>query len=175
MENSPEAVLASNPSGTALRFDGADLTDFSSLRAYMTSGWINGLIADSVREETVNGLPAVTASAITDGWSFRIAVVRIGRTGYRFIFASRSGGSSFDRDYQATLESFRQLTPTEVARLRPLRIKVIRADAGDTPERLAVGMSGVEPERRLQLFSILNQVTPGEAIPAGTALKLVVD
>jgi predicted Zn-dependent protease len=175
MENSPEAVLASNPSGTALRFDGADLTDFSSLRAYMTSGWINGLIADSVREETVNGLPAVTASAISDGWSFRIAVVRIGRTGYRFIFASRSGGSSFDRDYQATLESFRQLTPTEVARLRPLRIKVIRADAGDTPERLAVGMSGVEPERRLQLFSILNQVTPGEAIPAGTALKLVVD
>jgi predicted Zn-dependent protease len=175
LENSPEAVLASNSSGTALRFDGADLTDFASLSAYMTSGWINGLVRDSVREDTVNGLPAVTASAVTDGWSFRIAVVRIGRTGYRFIFASRSGGSDFTRDYEKTVQSFRQLTPTERARLRPLRIKVIRADTGDTPERLAVGMSGVEASRRLMLFSILNQTPPGEAIAAGTPLKLVVD
>ena len=175
LENSPEAVLASNPNGTALRFDGADLTDSPSLTAYMTSGWINGLIRDSVREETVNGLPAVTASAVTEGWSFRIAVVRIGRTGYRFIFASRAGGEAFTRDYEATIRSFRQLTPTEIARLRPLRIKVIRADAGDTPERLAVGMSGIEPARRLELFSILNQTPPGEVIPAGTPLKLVVD
>ncbi|GGE99546.1 M48 family metalloprotease [Stappia taiwanensis] len=175
LENSPEAVLASNSAGTALRFDGADLTDFESLTAYMTSGWINGLIRDSVRETTVNGLPAVTASAITDGWTFRIAVVRIGRTGYRFIFASRKGGNAFAADYQKTLESFRQLTPTERARLRPLRIKVIRADAGDTPEKLAVGMSGIEPARRLELFTILNQTPAGKPIPAGTALKLVVD
>jgi len=175
LENSPEAVLASNDRGTALRFDGADLSDFPSLVDYMTSGWINGLVRDSVREETVNGLPAVTAAAVTDGWTFRIAVVRIGRTGYRFIFASRAGGARFARDYQATVDSFRQLTPTERARLRPLRIKIIRADQGDTPERLAVGMSGVEAGRRLELFSILNQVQPGEVIPAGTPLKLVVD
>ncbi len=175
LENSPEAVLASNAAGTAVRFDGADLTKFDTLSAYMTSGWINGLIPDSVREETINGLPAVTASAITDGWSFRIAVIRIGRTGYRFIFASRTPDAAFTAAYEETVRSFRQLTPTERARLRPLRIKVIRADAGDTAEKLAVGMSGVEPGRRLELFSILNQVDPAATIAAGTPMKLIID
>ncbi|MBA5778696.1 M48 family metalloprotease [Stappia sp. F7233] len=175
LENSPEAVLASNAAGTAVRFDGADLTKFDTLTSYMTSGWINGLIPQSVREETINGLPAVTASAITDGWSFRIAVIRIGRTGYRFIFASRNPDDAFMRAYEQTVQSFRQLTPTERARLRPLRIKIIRADAGDTAEKLAIGMSGVEAARRLELFSILNQVEPGASIPAGTPLKLIID
>ncbi len=175
LENSPEAVLASNAAGTAMRFDGADLTKFSSLKEYMRSGWINGLIDDSVREETINGLPGVVASAVTEGWSFRIAVIRIGRTGYRFIFASRSPNAAFTSDYQKTIESFRQLTPTEQARLRPLRVKVIRAGGADTAAKLAVKMSGVEPERRLELFSILNQFEGDDPIPPGTAVKVIVD
>src|SRR5690606_13176103 len=167
LENSPEAVLASNAHGVAMRFDGADLTRFESTKRYMTSGWINGLIEASVRDETIGGLPAVTASAVTEGWSFRIAVIRIGRTGYRFIFATRKPDDAFTRAYEETVASFRQLSPTERARLRPLRIKTIRAEAGDTPEKLAVGMSGVEPSRRLELFSILNQVAPNTPIPPG--------
>ncbi|TYC52495.1 M48 family metalloprotease [Rhodobacterales bacterium] len=175
LENSPEAVLASNADGTAIRFDGADISGYSSLVDYMKSGWINGLLAESVRDTTINGLPGVTGSAITQGWSFRIAVVRIGRTGYRFIFASRSPSETFDRDFRQTIESFTQLTPTERARLRSLRIKVVKTKPGDTPARLAIGMSGIEPSRRLEFFSILNDLPPREPIPAGTSVKLVVD
>ncbi len=175
LENSTEAVLASNGDGTAIRFDGADVSGFPNLVDYMKSGWINGLLPESVRETTINGLPAVTGAAITQGWSFRIAVVRIGRTGYRFIFASRSPNQRFDTDFRATVDSFRQLTPTERARLQSLRIKVIKTKPGDTPRKLAVGMSGVEPSRRLQFFSILNDLEPNKAIPEGTAVKLVVE
>ncbi|MEH0075342.1 M48 family metalloprotease [Pannonibacter sp. Pt2] len=175
LENSPEAVLASNGSGTAMRFDGADLTGYDSLRSYMNAGWINGLIPDSVKETTINGLPAVVGSAITQGWSFRIAVVRIGRNGYRFIFASRDPGGAFTRDYDQTIQSFRQLSPTERARLQSLRIKVIQSRAGDTPRSLAIGMSGIEPSRRLEFFSVLNGFGPDDEIPAGTSVKLVVD
>jgi len=175
LENSTEAVLASNGDGTAIRFDGADVSGYSSLADYMNSGWINGLLPESVRETTINGLPGVTGAAITQGWSFRIAVVRIGRTGYRFIFASRSPNQAFDDDFRQTVDSFRQLTPTERARLQSLRIKVVKAKAGDTPRKLAIGMSGVEPSRRLEFFSILNDLDPNKAIPAGTAVKLVVD
>lgn len=175
LENSTEAVLASNGDGTAIRFDGADVSGFPNLVDYMKSGWINGLLPESVRETTINGLPGVTGAAITQGWSFRIAVVRIGRTGYRFIFASRSPNQRFDTDFRATVDSFRQLTPTERARLQSLRIKVIKTKPGDTPRKLAVGMSGVEPSRRLQFFSILNDLEPNKAIPEGTAVKLVVE
>ncbi len=175
LENSPEAVLASNGAGTAIRFDGADVSSYSSLVDYMNSGWINGLLPESVRQTTINGLPGVTGAAITQGWSFRIAVLRIGRTGYRFIFASRSPNDVFDADFQRTIESFSQLTPTERARLRSLRIKVVKTKPGDTPRKLAIGMSGVEPSRRLEFFSILNDLKPGAPIPNDTAVKLVVD
>jgi len=175
LENSPEAVLASNGDGTAMRFDGADLSTHDSLSEYMTSGWINGLLPQSVRETTINGLPGVVAAAITQGWSFRIAVLRIGRTGYRFIFASRNPSDDFENEYRQTLETFRQLTPTERARLRSLRIKVVQAKAGDTSRQLAIGMSGVEPSRRLSFFLVLNGLDRNEKIEPGTAIKLVVD
>jgi predicted Zn-dependent protease len=102
-------------------------------------------------------------------------VLRIGKTGYRFIFASRSPNDTFGRDFRQTIDSFKQLTPTERARLRSLRIKVIKTKAGDTPRKLAIGMSGVEPSRRLEFFSILNDLSPNKTIPPGTAIKLVVD
>ncbi len=175
LENSPEAVLASNGDGTAMRFDGADLSTFDSLSDYVNSGWINGLLPQTVRETTINGLPGVMAAAITQGWSFRIAVLRLGRTGYRFIFASRNPSSSFDKEFRETLDSFRQLTPTERARLRSLRIKIVQAKQGDTARKMAVGMSGVEPSRRLRFFSVLNGVSADEQMTPGSSVKLVVD
>lgn len=175
LENSPEAVLASNGDGTAMRFDGVDLSEHPNLAAYMNDGWINGLVPESVRETTINGLPGVVGSAITQGWSFRIAVIRIGRTGYRFIFASRSPDDAFAAQSRQTVDSFRQLTPTERARLRSLRLKAVRTKAGDTPQKLAIGMSGVEPSRRLEFFRVLNGLQPRERLKTGTMVKLVVD
>lgn len=175
LENSPEAVLASNGDGTAMRFDGADLTDFPSLRDYMTSGWINGLLTESVRETTVNGLPAVVGAAITQGWSFRIAVVRLGQTGYRFIFANRNPSDNFETSYKSTLDSFRQLTPTEIARLHSLRIHVVSTNAGDTLAKLARGMTGVDPSRRLSFFKVLNGLESDNMLVPGMSVKLIID
>ncbi|EFO32450.1 peptidase [Roseibium sp. TrichSKD4] len=175
LENSPEAVLASNSAGTAIRFDGANLSKFKSLRDYMTSGWINGLLPQSIQETTVNGLPGIVGSAATQGWSFRIAVLRIGKTGYRFIFASRAPNAAFEQQFQETIRSFRQLSPTDRARLQPLRIKIVTSKPGDTPRKVAVNMQGVEASRRLKFFSVLNGLDPNRAIPPGTALKIVTD
>ncbi|WP_208999118.1 M48 family metalloprotease [Roseibium sediminis] len=175
MENSPEAVLASNAAGTAMRFDGANLSNFEDLKDYMNSGWINGLLPQSVRETTINGLPGVIGSAVTQGWSFRIAVLRIGQTGYRFIFASRAPDNAFESQFQQTITSFQQLSPTERARLQPLRIKIVEARAGDTAQKLALGMRGVDSSRRLHFFNVLNGFSGNQTIPAGTAIKLVVD
>ena len=175
MENSPEAVLASNSAGTAMRFDGANLSNFEDLKDYMNSGWINGLLPQSVRETTINGLPGAIGSAVTQGWSFRIAVLRIDQTGYRFSFASRGPDNAFESQFQQTITSFQQLSPTERARLQPLRIKIVEAKPGDTAQKLALGMRGVDSSRRLQFFNVLNGFSGNAAIPAGTAVKLVVD
>ena len=135
---------------------------------YMKSGWINGLLPESVRETTINGLPAVTGAAITQGWSFRIAVVRIGRTGYRFIFASRSPNhQGFDDDFRETVDSFRQLTPTESG---PASIAAYQGDQDQARRHAA--QAGNRDERRgtvaaARILLDPQRSQPNKAIPDG--------
>jgi len=175
LENSREAVLASNGSGTALRFDGTDVPARTALTDYLRSGWINGLIEASVRDTQIAGLPAATASAVAEGWSFRIAALRANGATYRFIFATKRPTPGFDAAFRQTIDSFRLLTAQEKTRLRPLRVKVVSARDGDSVEQLAQRMTGVEPARRVTMFRVLNGLEADEEPPAGMLLKVVVD
>ena len=173
LENTTKAVLATDTQGMAMRFDGVALSPEVSLEAYLASGWINGLAADSVRSGSIGDLPSATATARADGWTFQIGVVRKGRTVFRFIFAAQEQVSVLDAALGETMASFRRLTPEESARLRPLRLRIARVKPGDTVERLAEQMSGVE--RKGDLFRVLNGLGGGEQPEVGRAVKLVTD
>ncbi len=175
MENTSDAVLATNGSGTALRFDGTNIPPTMDLEDYLRSGWINGLIEDSIRSDTVNGHPVATASAVADGWSFRIAVVRVNDMSYRFIFASRTPGPALERAFTSTINSFRMLSAAERARLKPLRIRVRKVKPGETAESLARLMKGGDPTRRLALFRVLNGLDDNEEPETGMLVKIVTE
>jgi predicted Zn-dependent protease len=65
------------------------------------------------------------------------------------------------------------MTPTEVARLHPLRIDVVAVKGGQGVADLAARMEGTE--RSLDLFRLLNGLAPGDALVAGQRVKIVVD
>ncbi len=65
------------------------------------------------------------------------------------------------------------MTPTEIARLHPLRIDVVAVRDGERVANLAARMQGTE--RSLELFRLLNGLAPGDAVTAGQMVKLVVD
>ncbi len=173
LENTTKAVLATDTQGMAMRFDGVSLTPDTSLAAYLGSGWINGLVADSISTTAIGDLPAATATARADGWTFRIGVVRRGRTVFRFIFAAQEEGALLDTALADTMSGFRRLTAEESARLRPLRIHVVRVKPGDTVERVAEQMSGID--RKADLFRVLNGLGAGEAPEPGRLVKIVTD
>jgi len=173
LENTSKAVLASDASGTAMRFDGVAVAPETALKAYLTSGWINGLDVDSITESELGDFPTATAKATADGWSFRIGVLRAGKTVYRFIFAAQEPGATFDAAFTETFASFHRLSPTDSARLRPLHIKTHRAKPGETIGQLAEQMQGVD--RRLETFRVLNGLDVGDQIDAGRLVKLVTD
>jgi predicted Zn-dependent protease len=173
LENTTRAVLATDATGMAMRFDGVALGPETGLTDYLASGWINGLVPDSIRTSTIGDLPAATATARADGWTFQIGVVRKGRTVFRFIFAAQDQGSATVAALEETMSNFRRLTPEESARLRPLRLKVVRVKPGDTVERLAEQMSGVE--RKADLFRVLNGLAASEAPEPGRLVKVVTD
>ena len=173
LENTKEAVLAAAGEDTAMRFDGVTVEPDAAPADYLASGWINGLVDGTIRATTVNGLPAATAEAAAGDWVFRIGAVKVGSSMYRLIFADRSNGNAIDRSMQETLASFHRLSPSEVSRLRPLRIDVVTVRRGDTVATLASRMQGTE--NKLELFQLLNGTGPGTELVPGQRVKLVTD
>lgn len=173
LENTKEAVLAAAGENTAMRFDGVTVEHDQTPAEYLAAGWINGLVEESIEATTVNGLPAATADAAAGDWMFQIGAVRIGGSMYRLIFADRGNSAVIRQALRETLTTFRRLTPTEVARLRPLRIDIATVRPDDTIGLMAARMKGTE--RKLELFRLLNSLGPDDALVPGQAVKLVVD
>ncbi len=174
IDNTSDAVLATGVDGTALRFDAVGLATGTDLVEYLKSGWINGLDENSIQSFSVNGLQAASAEAQAKGWFFQIAVIKAaGAATYRFIFANEAASDAFHREAQATTASFRTVTPQELAALKALHVHIVTAAAGDTEAIVARRMRGVDRPR--ELFRALNDLDPGEAIVAGTKLKIVDD
>ncbi|WP_197708063.1 M48 family metalloprotease [Hartmannibacter diazotrophicus] len=173
IDNTATAVLATNAEGTAIRFDGADIKPGDTLVSYLKSGWINGLQESSIHTFSVGGLPAASATASTRGYAYHIAIIRFGDGTYRFLFATRSPGPAFDRQFVETIESFHALTAEDKARLRPLTLHTVTVRPGDTVEGYARRMTFLT--RPDQLFRIMNGLA-GTAEPAvGTKVKIITD
>lgn len=174
LDNTTDAVLATAPDGTALRFDGANLPAGTPLAEYIASGWVNGLDRNSIQSFTVNGLEAASARAEAKGWVFRIAVIRVGASAtYRFIFANETDTPGLAQASTETVQSFRKLSPQEAAGLKPLRVKLMTVKSGDTVDSLARNMEGVD--RPTDLFRVLNDIK-GNALPApGSKVKVIGD
>jgi predicted Zn-dependent protease len=174
IDNTSDAVLATGADGTALRFDAVALVKGADLGQYLASGWVNGLDATSIKRFAVNGMPAASATASAKGWEFRIAIVQAesGAT-YRFIFANEAATKGLDEAAAVTVASFRQLDQAALAKLKPLRIKIVTSRVGDTEETLARQMRGVDRPR--QLFDVINSINPGARVAPGTKVKIVTD
>lgn len=173
IDNKAEAVLATGPDETAIRFDGVEGSDTQSLTNYLTSGWVAGLQPNTVRDITVNGLPAANAKASAERWDFDVTVIRMDKRIFRFLTAVPKGNSTLQTTAETIRNSFRKITPQEAADLRPLRVRVVTAQQGDTITTLSARMMGTD--RKLDLFRVLNALPTGASITPGQRLKIISD
>ena len=86
---------------------------------------------------------------------------------------SKQKTTESDRNARETVNSFRRLTLEEIQAARPLRIKVITVQPGDTVESLSHRMSGVD--RPAERFRILNGLDAHAQVKARDRVKIVVD
>jgi len=174
LDNTAQAVIGVREGGTqAMRFDVARVPAEQSLGDYLNSGWMENVDKGSTEELTINGFPAASATAHGDQWHFKVYALRFGSDVYRFIFASRQKSTEADRNARETVNSFRRLTLEEVQAARPLRIKVITVQPGDTVESLSHRMAGVD--RPSQRFRILNGLDANAQVKVRDKVKIVVD
>jgi predicted Zn-dependent protease len=172
-ENNKDAVLSSGPNEVAIRFDGVELLQSVDLAKYMRSGWVAGLNDSSVTPTTINGYQAVTAKAQADKWQFNITVLRVNGKVYRFLFAAPLAATGLDAVASSVSQSFKALSEAERTSIKPTRVRIVTVKSGDTVGSLANQMIGVD--RKQELFRILNGLSIGQSVSAGSKVKVITD
>jgi predicted Zn-dependent protease len=171
IDNGEAHVFAKGPDDVAIRFDAAKVPSSDSPSSYVVSGWVTGLKSGSVHPLEIGGFDAATADATASQWDFKIAVIHVGDKMYRLLFAGPIGSPETARVARATEASFRSLTPDERADLKPLRVRIVTAQPGDTPQSMARRMQGIEnPE---ELFRILNGLSEQDGLTPGKRVKVI--
>jgi predicted Zn-dependent protease len=174
LDNTAQAVLGvKEGGGQALRLDVVRVPAEQTLADYLNSGWIENIDPKSVEEVIVNGLPAATATAKGDQWTFRLYVVRFGSDVYRFIYASKHTTAEIDRAFRESVNTFRRMTLAESQAAKPLHIKIWIVEPGETVERLASRMA--LSYRQVERFRILNGLVPTDRVAPGDQVKIVVE
>jgi predicted Zn-dependent protease len=174
LDNTAQAVIGVRDGGSqAMRFDVVRVPAEQSLGEYLNSGWMENVDKATTEDITVNGFPAATALAHGDQWQFRIYALRFGSDVYRFIFAAKQKTTESERNARETVASFRRLTLEEIQAARPLRIKVVTVQPGDTVESLSHRMAGVD--RPAERFRVLNGLEAHAQVKVRDKVKIVVD
>jgi predicted Zn-dependent protease len=174
LDNTAQAVIGVRDGGQqAMRFDVVRVPAEQSLGDYLNSGWMEGVDKSATEDLTINGFPAASTVAKSDQWQFKVYALRFGTDVYRFIFAARQKTTESDRNARETVNSFRRLTLDEIQQARPLRIKVITVQPGDTVESLSHRMAGVD--HPVDRFRILNGLDPKAQVKVRDKVKIVVD
>jgi predicted Zn-dependent protease len=118
----------------------------------------------------LNGLEAATGKATAKNWRFDVTVIRVGDGVYRILTAA-PGAADPEPAAAVVRNSFRALSAEERAAIKPLRIKVTTARAGETPNSFAARMNDVD--RAQELFRLLNGLGVSGTVSAGSKVKLV--
>jgi predicted Zn-dependent protease len=176
LDNTTQAVLGSKEgAGLALRLDVVKVSPGQSLIEYLNSGWIENIETGSVEELTVNGIPAATATATVAGnqGAFRLYVARLGGEVYRFIFAAKDRTAEVDRAFRESIQTFRRLTAQETRSIKPLHLKIVKVQPGDTVESFSTRMAPFD--HQIERFQVLNGLKVDEPLKAGDRVKIVVE
>jgi predicted Zn-dependent protease len=174
LDNSSHAVVGIGHDGReVLRLDSIKLSADQTLESYLASGWIDGLIANSIISYDINGFSAVKARAQTGSWSFDVVLIRVGTNIYRLIYAGLHMDHEMQKRFSASISSFKRVSIEEAHYIKPLHISIVTAQEGMQIESLAQQM--VSTDQPVEQFRILNGLDKSSALRNGERYKIIRD
>lgn len=173
IDNSSSAVIASGRGDIAIRFDGVRLPTGLSAVDYIQSGWVSGLDRASVQNITINGMQAARARASNETWQFDVVVIPVKDKVFRFLTAAPKNTTQMGAIANVTTNSFTTLSPRQISAIKPLRIHVITARAGDTVASLSLKMQGTQDKEKL--LRTINALSTVKTISEGERVKIIAE
>lgn len=176
LENTPQRVVASNGRGASIIFDMADVKSARDMTDYLRDEWAAGARLATVEPIVVNGQRAATASAAVNtnagpAQAQLLAIEAGPDRAFRFTFVSpRNADETVNLGFRRTTYSFRRLSDTEAANVRPLRVRVLPADGRAVSELATPLPYGAQ---NADWFRVLNDLGPGAEPRRGEPLKVI--
>lgn len=180
IQNTANTVVGVNQAaGSAIIFDAVNDKSGRDPLAFLTQGMMKGEPIDRPESITINGMRAATAgfsgSVNNQPATIRIVLVewKPGQF-FRFQMAFPPNAPAAVVDgLKRTTYSLRRLTDAEKSSVRPARIAIVTAGAGDTVSTLSSRMAF--DDYREERFRVLNGLKGGENVTAGRAYKVVAE
>lgn len=175
--NQPDKVVATSRSGAVILFDIVS-SDGLSPSEFIARKWTKGDGSVVPEKTSVNGRNAATAGleGSVNNVPMNIRLIAIDWNGKiaRFQVAiPKNAGSALLEDLKRSTYSFDSITQSERNSIRPQRLKVVTAGAGETVSSLANRQPfNNENETR---FRVLNGLKSGQGVVSGQRYKIVVD
>lgn len=177
--NAAEYVGAAGPKGSQIILDLVKKPYSGDLRGYIRDVWAKNQELKGLSRFDVNGMAA--AGAVTQvntragARDLRLVAIRYDKDRiYRFMFVTPPAlTKSLDADFRRTVYSFRKLSQAAAQALKPKRLLVRRARAGDSVQGLAYRMPFDSFQE--QRFRVLNGLGPRDALRSGMLYKTVVE
>lgn len=177
--NNPREVVATNSSGAVILFDSARSQDATDPMTYMTQQWMRSETLSNAEALTINSMRAATAgfSGTVNGRASIIRIVAIewapGQF-FRFQMAiPKNSSNALVEELKRTTYSFAKLSGAEKNRIKPYRIQVVTANAGESVSSLASRFPF--PTHKEDRFRVLNGLKPGQNIVSGQQYKIIVE
>lgn len=175
--NSPKAVYAFGPNKSRIIFDRASKPVDGSMEYYVGRVWGAKMRLSNLETIRVNGLEAATATTqvrtSTGRFDARLTAFRVDtQTIYRMIFLTAGADTNrLATGLRRTTYSFRMMSPAEASKLRPLVLRIVTVQRGDTVESLARRMP--YSDYKLERFEVLNGISRNDRLRPGQKLKMV--
>jgi predicted Zn-dependent protease len=181
LQNSSEAVVAMAKDGSGIQLDGGKARAGRDPQTYLTQDYASEIKVKlrNIETFTVNGMRAATgtARAQTNSGTIDVRLVAIEYepgTMYRFFMITPTKVTkSRDAGLRDTIMSFRKLSQSEAAALKPLRIRIVTAGPGDSVSSLASRMAF--SDFREERFRVLNALGTSGQVMAGQRYKIVTE
>lgn len=178
LKNTPTAVFGEHHTGAIMRFDSDNSFDASvSEGLYLSTNWGKNIILERQNTLTINGMPAATAISQINTRNgvknLHLTAIRHSESLiYRFLFiTSPNHAANLNNDYNQATFSFKKLSKTEAATLKPRRIKIWTVKFGDTIKNLSDQMAF--DDFKAERFVALNGLQIDELLIPGERLKII--
>lgn len=175
ISNQPTQLVATSQSGAALIFDMASSDADPSV--FIREIWMKDAPLQNLEKITVNGMNGAAASfaGTVNNQPMTIQLVAIqwkpGTIARFQIALPQNSSSQLVTDLKAATYSFRAMSAQEIQTVKPYRVTLVTAGAGDTVASLAARQPFTEFSQ--DRFRLLNALKPGEEIKPGVTYKLV--